>query len=126
VKSSDVVEALDQQPLKVTGLTASRYKLTIDGSNIGSFSKEQLAEGINLAILPTPMAKQAAEVHAMTLKHNNIHNARWRVVQTPLASDTFTNAQPAMEALDKLEAEMILRHRELAQPKVRQYELSPE
>ena len=45
------------------------------------------AEGINLAILPTPMAKQAADVHAMTLKHTNIHNARWRILQTPLADD---------------------------------------
>jgi lysophospholipase L1-like esterase len=126
VKASDVVDALDQETLKITGLTAARYKLAIDVQAVDSFTKEQLAEGINLAILPTPMAKQASDVHAMTLKHNNIHNARWRIVQTPLAADNFMNTQAAMDALDKLEAEMVTRHREMAQPTLHQYELVPE
>jgi lysophospholipase L1-like esterase len=126
LKASDVVDALDQQPLKVTGLKAARYKLTIDDEPVGSYSKEQLAEGVNLALLPTPMAKQAAEVHAMTLKHTGIHQARWRTLQTPLADDGFASTQAAMDAMDKLDAEMIARQRELAQPKPRRFQLTPE
>jgi lysophospholipase L1-like esterase len=126
LKASDVVESLDQQTLKIRGLKAPRYKLSIDDELVGSFSREQLTEGINLAILPTPMGKQAADVHAMTVKHTNIHNARWRMVQTPLATDVFAATQPAMDALDKLDAEMIARQRSLAQPKPRRFHLTPE
>jgi len=56
VKSSDVVESLNQQPLKVSGLPAGKYTLKIDGAEIGDFSSEQLEQGINLAVLPTPIA----------------------------------------------------------------------
>jgi lysophospholipase L1-like esterase len=126
LKASDVVDALDQQPLKVTGLKAPRYKLTIDDEPVGSFTREQLAEGINLAILPTPMAKQAADVHAMTLKHTNIHNTRWRTLQTPLADDGFASTRAAMDALDKLDTEMIARQRAIAQPKARRFQLTQE
>lgn len=35
VRSSDVVEALDQEPLKVSGLSAARYQLKIDGEKVG-------------------------------------------------------------------------------------------
>src|SRR2546426_9325603 len=85
VKSSDFLQALNQQTLKVTGLSAANVDLKIDGDDMGSFTREQLAEGINLATLLTPMAKQAAEVHKITLQHNNIHFQRWRRIQAPLA-----------------------------------------
>ena len=61
VRSSDVMEALNQQPLAVKGLNAPRYRLKIDGEDVGTFTKEQLAAGINLASLSTPMMKQAME-----------------------------------------------------------------
>ena len=44
VHSSDFVEALDQEPLKVTGLTSAHYELKIDGDKVGDFTKEQLGE----------------------------------------------------------------------------------
>ena len=81
LNSSDTIDALNRQVLRVTALPAAKYTLSIDGQSVGSFTKEQLAEGVNLATLATPMMKQAADVHALTLKHNNIHNARWRTVQ---------------------------------------------
>jgi len=123
VRSSDFVQALNQQPLKVTGLTAASYALRIDGEAIGKFSSQQLAEGINLAVLATPMAKQAASVHALTLKHNNIHFARWRQVQAPLADDRLARKQAALAALDKLEDDVVAQQRAAAQPKPRRYEL---
>lgn len=142
VRSSDFVEALDQEPLKVTGLSASRYQLKIDGEKVGDFTREQLAEGVNLAILPTPMLKQAARVHDLTLKHNNIHFARWRDVQVELedksdaaksgATDRaapkydFPSEQEAVNSLDKLEVEIVRQQRAVAQPKTRHYELTPE
>jgi len=126
VRSSDFIEALNRQPLKVTGLTAPRYTLRIDGESVGSFTGEELAAGINLAPLNTPMARQAAEVHALTLKHNNVHFARWRQVQVPLEKETLARAKAAMEALDALEEEIISRQRAAAQPKPRKFALTAE
>ena len=126
VKSSDFVQALDQEPLKVTGLSAARYSLKIDGNPLGNFTKEGLAEGINLAELPTPMAKQAAEVHLLTLQHNHVHFARWRFIQTPFATDDFAHKQSAMDNLDALENEVIRKQRATAQPRLHHYELVAE
>lgn len=126
VKSSDFLRALDQEPLKITGLTAARYNLKIDGESLGSFTKEQLEEGINLAELPTPMAKQAAEVHLLTLEHNHVHYARWRLIQTPLAKDDLAHKQSAMDNMDALENEIVQKQRATAQPKPHHYELVQE
>ena len=46
---SDIQQQLNQEPLRVTGLDAGQYKLTIDKSAIGTFTAEELAKGINLA-----------------------------------------------------------------------------
>jgi lysophospholipase L1-like esterase len=124
--SSDFIEALDQEPLKVTGLTAARYQLKIDGEKVGDFTKEQLAEGINLALEPTPMMKQASSVHDLTLKHNEVHFGRWREVQVPLQDYHWSQEQAALDALDKLEDEIVRQQRARAQPKPRHYELAPE
>jgi len=109
--------------LKVTGLSAERYALTIDDQEAGTFSKDELAMGVNLAMLPTPMARQSLEVHAFTLKHNNIHAARWRQLQVPLEKDALDRVRPAMAALDELEQELILRQRAAAQPQARHFKL---
>ena len=126
VRSSDFVEALDSEPLKVTGLSGEHYTLRIDGEPVGTFTRADLAAGINLAALPTPMAKQAAEVHALTLKHNNIHFARWRQIQVPLQDDHFETSRKAMDSLDALESEIVQRQRAAAQPRARRFELAAE
>jgi len=126
VRSSDFVEALNQQPLKVRGLPAGKYTLRIDGEPVGSFAADQFAAGINLAELPTPMTRQAAEVHALTLKHNNIHFARWRQVQVPMEKDPTPHVQGAMNALDLLEGDLIQEQRTIAQPRPHKFELRAE
>jgi lysophospholipase L1-like esterase len=123
VRSSDFVESLNRQPLKVTGLTAPRYTLKIDGDEAGTFSKDELAAGVNLAMVPTPMARQAAAVHALTLKHNNVHFVRWRQLQLPFENDTAPQKHTAIGALDALELELVNEQRAAAQPKPRRYEL---
>jgi lysophospholipase L1-like esterase len=124
VRSSDVVEALNQELLRVSGLTGESYRLKIDGEDMGAFTKAQLSDGINLATLPTPMMRQAADVHALTLKHNNVHFARWRTVQVPLERETLEHKQAAMDAMDLLEADIVRQQRAMAQPKPHHYELS--
>jgi hypothetical protein len=125
VDSSEFIAALNQQPLVVSGLAAGNYDLKIDGQLVGPFTAAQLGAGVNLATLATPMAKQAAEVHRLTLRRCDIHNARWRTVEVPLAADFFTTASTAMKALDDLDEEIRGRQRNAARPVPRRYELSP-
>jgi lysophospholipase L1-like esterase len=123
--SSDFVQALDQEQLQVTGLVAPSYQLKIDGEEVGRFSKQQLAEGINLAWLATPMARQAMAVHELTLKHNNIHFARWRNVEVPLTDIPSSDKQAALAALDRLEADVVAAQHAAARPKPHHFELVP-
>ena len=126
VRSSDFIATLDQEPLKVTGLSAARYTLAIDGEKLGSFSKEQLEDGVNLATLPTPMARQAAKVHELTREHNNIHFARWRDVQISLKDYKLAGESAVVEALDTLEEQIVELQRATAKPQQQRYELTPE
>lgn len=125
VKSSDVMDSLNKQLLKVTGLTAARYQLKLDGEVIGDFTKEQLGDGMNLAWFPTPMAKQAAAVHALTLRHNTLHFTAWRQVQVPFQTSKSANVAKTIDALHALEQEVIAEQRATAQPKPHRYELIP-
>jgi len=123
IQSSDFLQALDWQPLKVTGLKGQRYQLKIDSEEVRTFTRPQLEEGVNLADLSTPMAKQAQAVHDLTLKHNNVHFTRWRELQVPLAQQSLPHLSQAIEALDNLEADLVAQQRQAAQPKPRHYEL---
>jgi lysophospholipase L1-like esterase len=125
VASSNVVQDLNRQTLKVSGLTTPRYTVTIDGKEVGSFRKEALAEGINLAVLETPMLEQARRVHAATVRHNDLHYQRWRAVQVPYAKESPTGVAKAIEGLDEIETSLIIRQREAARPKAHKYELTP-
>lgn len=130
VRSSDLEAALNQQPLTVSGLKSGTYQLSIDGVKAGEFSAEQLAAGINLAMLPTPMANQAREVHKLTLQHNNVHFTRWRQVQVPLAAYASSRVKDAtrqlIAALDEEEAEIVKKQRAAAQPVEHRFELVPQ
>jgi len=125
LRSSDFVDTLDRQMLRVFGLTAPSYRLRIDGSDAGTFSREQLAAGVNLAAMDTPMLRQSLAVHDLTLKHNNIHFARWRQVQVPLEREELERKAAAMAALDGLENELIARQRDMAKPRPHSFELAP-
>lgn len=132
VKSSDVVDLIDQEPLKVTGLTAAKYQLKIDDAVVGTFTKEDLAAGVNLATQPTPMAAQAAKVHALTWLRSNAHNDRWRMYQVPLEKEDFpaikTWAQKSLPALlaafDAKDASLADQQRAAAQPVPHAYSLT--
>jgi len=126
LSSSDFMEALNQQTLRIRGLGAAKYTLRINGSEVGSFSREQLARGINLAALPTPMAKQALAVHLLTLKRSDIHEMRWKQLQVGLESDNLTTLPAVLEGLDAIEAEFAARQWAAAQPVACAYELVPE
>lgn len=124
VKSSDFVDALDREVVRISGLAPGAYTLKIDGEAAGTYSEAQLAAGVSLAKLQTPMLKQALEVARLTVLHNNVHFARWRTVQVPLEKYPLTKTDPAMTALDALEEEIVAGQRAAARPKPHRFEVT--
>ncbi len=59
---TDIEQALNQEPLRVTGLAAGQYALAIDGHEVGKFASDELNAGVNLAEYDTPMRQQAQVV----------------------------------------------------------------
>jgi hypothetical protein len=126
LKSSDFMEALNQQTLRIRGLAAARYTLKIDASAVGSFSREQLEQGVNLAGLPTPMARQSLRVHLLTMQKGDVHETRWKQLQVGLHDDNLARLSAALEGLDAVEEELAAQQRSAAQPVACSYELIPE
>ncbi len=125
MQSSDFVEALDREMLKVTGLASGRYILRIDSLEAGVFSADELGKGINLATLPnTPMMKQAMDVYAVTLKRAAMHQFRWREIQVSLSDEAIPGRGAAMAALDKVDDDLMKQQHAAAQPKPHRYELA--
>ncbi|MBV8829589.1 MAG: SGNH/GDSL hydrolase family protein [Acidobacteriaceae bacterium] len=125
IKSSDVTESLNEQPLTITGLKPGQYRLSIDGQNVGSWTDEELAKGVNLAVLDTPMSKQAMAVRDLTVRHLDVHQARWRTIQVPLQQSDFPHASEALRDLDALENEIVAEQRTLAKPRPHVFQLEP-
>ena len=125
IRSSDVGEALNNEPLRVTGLKEGVYTLRIDGEAVGNYNNDRLAAGINLGLLPTPMEKQAGKVWDLTIAHCDIHNDRWRNVQVPLADLNLPEARATMDSMDALERAVIVQQREMAKPKPHRFSLTP-
>jgi lysophospholipase L1-like esterase len=125
VKASDVEQALNQETLKVQGAPASKYALKIDGEDITDVTREQLAAGMNLAELDTPMSRQARSVHNLTLQHNNLHFQRWRTIQVPNERRGYPGLAKAIEGLDILEADMVAEQRAKAKTLPHRFELIP-
>jgi lysophospholipase L1-like esterase len=124
IRSSDITDALNQEPLRVTGLRSGPYSVRIDGSSIGTFNSDQLASGVNLALLKTPMTDQAMSVYQLTVQHGDIHYDRWRHIQVPFVSTTA--GADAIAKLDALEDAVVEQQRAAAVPKQHTFEVIPE
>lgn len=123
VNSSDFQDALNRQMLRVRGLRSGKHTLLIDGEVVGVYSAQQLADGVNLSVLDTPMRAQALKVHHLTLARANMHNTRWRNVQVPGAG--LAALDGAVEALDRVAGELREKQRAAAQPVAHRFELRP-
>jgi len=125
VKASDVERALNQQTLKVSGLGTPKYALKIDGDDVAELGKDELASGVNLAELDTPMFRQAKAVHELTRRHNDLHFQRWRTLQVPYEGRGYAGLAKAIEGLDALETDVVADQRSQAKPVPHRFELVP-
>lgn len=121
IGSSDLVSALNQEPLTVTGLKDGVYSLRIDGQSVGTFTNDQLGKGINLSLLKTPMTDQAMSVYTLITQHGDLHYDRWRHVEVPFG--TLSNASATISAIDALESQVVEKQQQTALPVAHHFEL---
>lgn len=127
VRLTHMYQNLDSETLMVRGLTADSYRLEIDGKTVGTFSKAQLAKGINLARYDTPMMEQADKVLTLVWHRVDVRFYGWRAIQVPLRTDKTPGIEQGISQMlarlgqwqNRLAAEA---HR-AAQPKPHHYEL---
>ena len=115
-----ITDDLNRYMLKVDGLKAARYDVSINGAAVATVSKEDLSKGFNLATVSTPSAQQAAQVLDLVFKKNNVYFERWRKVQLS------TNSTPErLSALDKQIAGFEEQINAARQPKAQHFEVKP-
>ena len=129
IQASDIVDTLDQEILQVANLPAASYQLKIDDKDIGVLSREQLAAGVNLATLNTPMLEQSKKVLQYAHQHTDIHWKVWRSVRLNLTHYDSPAVNEAVDkAIDHMEAanqEAMAMERKTAQPQPHTFALVP-
>jgi lysophospholipase L1-like esterase len=120
VSSSGLLQSLDLESLRVTSLPPGSYKLRIDEREVGAFSAEQLAAGVNLALLETPMLEQSRRVAMDTQVKNTLETQLF-----DLADSTDQVLPETIKQLAAAEDKAIAYQRADAQPVAHHYELLP-
>jgi lysophospholipase L1-like esterase len=128
VKDTHMYQRLDAETLQVSGLSGASYNLIIDGTPIGSFTADQLSQGINLAQYQTPMMDQADKVLTAVWHEEDLRFYEWRAVQVALRQDTFPAVQLAasrlMAAILAQKAHLAAQEQTLARPIPHHYVLT--
>jgi lysophospholipase L1-like esterase len=96
---SDIAR-LDRMILRVESLDAGQYQLSIDGKTVASFSRDELQEGVNLALIKTPMLQQAREIDGTEEQRATLDRARFI-----LSADVKLSASPAAAEATLLDAQ---------------------
>ncbi|MDE3066005.1 MAG: SGNH/GDSL hydrolase family protein [Verrucomicrobiota bacterium] len=129
VNDSGFYEALDQEPLQVSGLPSGNYQLKINDQPVGEFSAEQLAAGVNLAACRTPMLEQSYRVLELVWRQVAWRYFAWRGIQNQLSFDHDPAVQEAARSLiAALEAQkegIVDQQYAAAQPQPAHYQLIP-
>ena len=121
---ADVAQRLNRQRLTVTAAPAKRYRLIADGTEIGQFSRDELAAGIDLTIYPAmPTNQRAQEVLKLVQERSKLIYTAWRKTIAIGAEDE--KAKQDQAAADAQAEEMDARLRKLCQPIDVKLELSP-
>jgi lysophospholipase L1-like esterase len=119
LKESEI-EKLDRQMIRVRGLPAGSYDFWIDQKMIASFSAETLEQGVNLALLKTPMLDQARGIDWEENRRATLDESRFI-----LSAETAQQPDPAAAEvrLQAAEDELATTIYKQAAPKSHNFEL---
>ena len=100
-----ITEKLNREIIRVKGLPEGSYALKADGTEIATATAEELAKGVNIAILATPSQKKAQEAAAVMRK---LHNAARQLRSVPYMNTivlsrkgNLDNMNECFQVLDK-------------------------
>jgi lysophospholipase L1-like esterase len=124
LRYSDFTNALNRETLKVTGLDAGSYRLQIDQETVGAFDAGQLAKGVDLTTLNTPMSRQAKMVLDLTYRHNHLRYARMMIVEHGLKEFHPKKLAATLDSMDSLHEEVVSMQRAAAIPEAHRYRLT--
>ncbi|MEX2091345.1 MAG: SGNH/GDSL hydrolase family protein [Pirellulales bacterium] len=110
--------------LCVTHLPFAQASLEVDGDEMGTFSAAQLAAGVDLSTLDTPLARRAAEVAKLIQLHNRLRFTRWRNLQVPFPDEPPPGVKQAAAELAAMEQELAALVETAARPAPHTIELS--
>lgn len=94
----------NQYNFKVAGLKAGKWKLTVEGIDVGTFSEKDLAAGVNLATKPGPWQKLGEQVNGLSRDQENMYFTYWRQVELV---NVPAEAKPELDALAKKVGAMV-------------------
>lgn len=117
LRVSDLNQSLNRESLRVDGLPQAQYELRIDDRLAATFTAEQLAAGVNLATLNTPMLEQSRLVAMDTDAKNEIDSLRFQLAYDMRKPETAETVQ----RLDAAIADAIVQQRKDAQPVPHRY-----
>jgi lysophospholipase L1-like esterase len=111
------LDDLNRYELKVTNLPAANYELLIDDTKVGTYTKDALTAGVNLALTAGPITAQAKRVWDVVNDKGNLYFTRWRNVQIAplpawLSGPEIEKARAA--ELVRLDAQIADREKQLA------------
>ena len=113
---------LNQETLRVTGLEAGQYTLSIDGDAVDTFSPEALENGINLADYETPMLHQAQRVSWLVRDRDETHYIHLRMRVRNADTGEQAGKPDVMQAFENSLEDSIY---EAAVPKPHVFRLTP-
>ena len=119
LKLAPILDDLNRDELKITGLKDGRYDVLIDGAVVATVVAAELAKGWNLATVATPESRQAREVLDLVFKKNELYFDRWRKVQ--LNAGTPERLAELDQKIAGLEAQI----NAARQPKTHHFEVRP-
>lgn len=92
------INEFDNYSLKITGLKPGKWNLNVQGSDAGTYSSEDLANGVNLASAPGPWKQLSDDIDKLSKQQESIYYNRWRQISL---SDVPSAASAEKDALLK-------------------------
>ncbi len=101
VKYAPFLTEMNAYKFKITGLKPGTWKLNVQGMEVGKFSADSLAKGIDLSTYTGPWTKLSAQVDALARDQEDLYFTKWRGLQfLPLPAETNREAKALLNKMD--------------------------
>lgn len=102
-KYAPVEQDLNDYHFTVVGLKPGNWKLTVKGTEVGTFTADTLEKGINLSSYPGPWKTLAEEIDKLSSEQERDYFTRWREISlAEVPKDAQIELQDVLKKMDKL------------------------